>query len=184
MRAYRGVIFVAWRVALILGLLLALAFADPMTKVGAITTLEAAINEASGINRAVSTELEAIAAERVVEIQTDWSHDQMQTAEILAFTDHADPIARAVELWVQSSDHWLVMTDRQWNTIGCASTTDEAGVTWLACAFGHDPAQPEFYDPGVTGEGTSGQEQVCPEADGRCEPPVVVMPDTAMEVGS
>jgi len=107
------------------------------------TALSSAIADATGIERVHSPRLQAIAAERVAEIQTDFSHDQMQTAEILYFGNITkiaqscpnEPLRCAVNGWLNSPGHYAIMTDTSLNAIGCASFTDATGTYWAACAF-------------------------------------------------
>lgn len=82
------------------------------------------ISTATGIDRDVDPSLTTIAERRVVEVQTDWSHNgkPSDVAEVLAWNSgYSDPAAEAVSQWRASPDHWAILTNRTYTRIGCAS---------------------------------------------------------------
>lgn len=166
----RTAAIVAGRVFGILLALILLAFADPMSKVGADTTIEGAVAQTTGIQRTVTATLQSIAVERAAEIQSDFSHNGIQTAEILYWANAARlnedcdgyAVKCAVDAWVVSPPHHEVMFNPALTDIGCAMATNDEGTAWLVCAFASS---------GI-GEASTYQ----PPA----EPAVVALPDTAM----
>jgi hypothetical protein len=97
----------------------------------------------TGIGRTVDPGLVAIANERVVEIQTDWSHNQMRpgTWEVLAFNQRPtgeEATRRAAEQWRGSPDHWAILSNPSLTRIGCS--LDETEQTWwFVCVLTDTP---------------------------------------------
>lgn len=143
-----------------------------------IDLILALIVAATGISRPVDPYLVSVAEQRVVEIQTNFSHDGMQTAEILAWNagygSAEDSAERAVQQWVGSPPHWAIMSDPSYNRIGCA-TALTGDTYWYVCAFGTGTDGPPPAD-----NSTSSPEPA-PAPEPTLEP--VLLPDTAMGQG-
>lgn len=122
------------------------------------------ISTATGIDRTVDPSLTAIAERRVVEIQTDYSHNgkPSYTAEVLVWNSgYTDPVAEALIQWQASPDHWAILTNRAYTRIGCA-TAALVEKTYFACEL----------TPGVPGA-TAAPAPVVPGT------PPTVLPDAA-----
>lgn len=128
-----------------------------------IELLLSALLVATGIARGVDVELTAIAERRVVEIQSNFSHDGMDPRyyEVLAYNE-AGP-ERAVQQWVGSPSHAAIIFNPDLTRIGCAIDVDNTGLMWYACVLTTAPAQ-------------APPAPAAPES----EAPVVMLPDTAM----
>jgi hypothetical protein len=129
----------------------------------AVALLLALLVSLTGIDRTVDPNLTAIAERRVVEIQTEFSHDGMDPccAEVLAWNSgYADPVTHLVEQWQGSPVHWAILTDPSYTAIGCAVAFVE-NRAYAACALagGGQPATAPSPPP----------------------PPPPGLPDTAME---
>jgi len=127
---------------------------------------------ATGIGRTVDPGLVSVAEQRVVEIQTNFSHEGMQTPEILAWNAYADPegsVNRVVDQWMESPDHYAILMDPSLTRIGCAMSVKD-GIYWYACAFGTSTVAQPTVNSAPSGEGT-------PET---VTDRVPLLPDTAM----
>jgi hypothetical protein len=79
----------------------------------------------TGIDRTVDSELTTIAEQRVVQIQTSFSHDGQfaGTAEVLAWNSgytYEMGVERLAYQWMGSPNHWDILTDPSHTEIGCA----------------------------------------------------------------
>lgn len=132
----------------------------------------------TGIGRTTDPYLVSVAEQRVQEIQFDFSHDGMQTAEILAwnqgFGTAEESVRRVVVAWQESPAHWAIMSDPGYDRIGCAMDVDETLTYWYVCAFGSAPA-PAPVAPAPAAP--PAQEPAPAPPSG--EPPAM-LPDTAM----
>lgn len=97
----------------------------------------------TGIARDVDPELTAIAQRRVVEIQSDFSHNGMDPRyyEVLAYNE-AGP-ERAVNQWVESPSHAAIIFNSELTRIGCAVAVDNSGLMWYACVLTTGLVQPQ-----------------------------------------
>jgi hypothetical protein len=116
--------------------------------------------------------LTAIADERVVEIQSDFSHNGWYsgTAEVIAWNSGSpDPAAHALGQWRDSPPHWAILTDPSLTRIGCAHAHAD-GRDWFVCVLANGT---------VT---TAPQPTPQPSVEPEPEPVVEVLPDAAMEL--
>lgn len=128
----------------------------------------------TGIDRTVDPTLTAIAERRVVEIQTDFSHDGMDPccAEVLAWNSgHPDPVARLVEQWQGSPLHWSILADPSYTAIGCAVALVE-NRAYGACVLA-------AIDAGPNSGGEAPSPSSAPSTSAT-SPPVPLLPNTAM----
>src|SRR5688500_17051449 len=93
----------------------------------------------TGIPRTVDAELTASAQRRVIEVQSDWSHNQWVYgrdghAEIIAASYDADPVMGLALAWQGSPPHWAILTDPKYDRIGCA-IAQVAAATYGVCLF-------------------------------------------------
>jgi hypothetical protein len=134
------------RVAVLLfAVCLALSGSTPLSAAG---TLEPLVQEATGVVRQVDSTLQARAAVRAVEIQTDWGHCCVSwgEGEIIAWNSgQDDPISYLVGQWIGSPEHHVIMFDPDYDRIGCA-TSYRAPRTYGVCLF----ADSETRDPAPT----------------------------------
>lgn len=128
-----------------------------------IEILLALILALTGIGRDIDPGLTLIAEQRVVEIQSDWSHNGQRagTAEVLAYNETG--VEGAVQQWRDSPGHAAILFDSTLTRIGCAMAIDNTGLMWYACILA----------PGVSA-------QAPPAVTPASEAPVVMLPDTAM----
>ena len=136
---------------LVLGVVLVLTVAGAVRADGGLTDAVAA----AYFPRTVDAGLHAIAHERVAELSACecLEHDGIRpgTAEVLAWNSgDANPIAGAVQQWVNSPLHDGILSDSSYGRIGCAEVVS-AGVHWYACvlADGPLPARPAPSAPEV-----------------------------------
>jgi hypothetical protein len=127
----------------------------------------------TGIPRTVDAELTASAQRRVIEVQSDWSHGgwvygQDGHAEIIAASYDADPVMGLALAWQGSPPHWAILTDPQYDRIGCA-IAQVADATYGVCLFrsGTAPAPTPVRAPTAPAPST--------------EPPPILLPNTALE---
>ena len=103
------------------------------------------IISSTGIERQVDTDLTAIAAQRAIAVQSDWSHNGKPpgVAEVLAYNSgFADPATQAMLQWRGSPSHWAILVDPAYTRIGCAAAP--AGeITYFVCIL----AWPEAIEP-------------------------------------
>lgn len=88
------------------------------------------------IDRTVDPGLTQIAEQRVIEIQTDWSHDQKppQTWEVLVWNQgFSDPVTEAMRQWQASPEHWAILTNPSLTRIGCAHALSPDQRDFFAC---------------------------------------------------
>ena len=83
--------------------------------------------------RTESAELHSIAHRRVVEIQSDFSHNGATTTEVIAWNTVS--MERLVSQWVESPPHAAILLDPSLNLIGCAWDFDGSRY-WGVCALG------------------------------------------------
>lgn len=96
----------------------------------------------TGISREVDPVLVQDAQHRVVEIQSDFSHNGMRYHEILHWSQGAaDPVENAVVQWQNSPAHWTIMSNPNLARIGCAIDVDATQTYWFACSFGYNVVQ-------------------------------------------
>ncbi len=134
-----------------------------------IALLLSLILAATGIPRSVDADLTAIAERRVIEVQSNWSHDGWVpgTGEVIAWNiDYPDPAAHAVEQWQGSAPHWAILTDLSYTRIGCAHTVGIEGRDFFVCVLSGGPVAAPA--PPVAPTPTPA-------------PPIVLLPNTAME---
>ena len=123
--------------------LLALVLVSSSPAVAA-TSLESRIEAATGIVRPVDAALQARAAIRAVEVQTDFSHCCLASneAEIIARNSgFDDPEAQLVASWLASPDHAAILGNPDWHNIGCAVALSGAR-TYGVCLFAAAAAPP------------------------------------------
>ena len=113
--------------------------------VAAGASLEGQIQTATGIVRPVDVTLQARAAVRAIEIQTDFRHCCLNgpEAEVIAWNRQSDPVGYLVTQWLNSPAHRAILVDPYWHTIGCAvalGTGVNLGRTYGVCLFRGDPA--------------------------------------------
>ena len=133
--------------------------------------LTAAVN-AAFVPRTETPELHDLAHRRALEISTDFSHAGATTAEVIAH--NATGSLRAVDQWLNSPDHYRLLSDASYNLIGCAAHFD--GTWWVVCVLARGTAP--ALEP--TDAGT-----VAPPAPVGHEPTPtpVLIPDTAIHSG-
>lgn len=104
-----------------------------------------------GITRSVDPDLTAIAAQRAIEVQTDWSHDGKPdgVAEVLAYNSGLiDPATEAMNQWRESPEHWAILSSDVYTRIGCASAPAGDGVTtYFVCILAWDEAVASLVQP-------------------------------------
>jgi hypothetical protein len=113
-----------------------LAFPGPAS-LSAAEPLEPLIQAATGISRVVDADLQARAAVRAIQIQTDFSHCCMVygEGEIIAWNmNYSDPIAQLIQGWLDSPSHRDMMYNQVYDRIGCA-TSYLAPRTYGVCIF-------------------------------------------------
>lgn len=131
-----------------------------------VAILLSLILSVTGISRTVDPILVQDAQRRVVEIQSDWSHNGMAYNEVLHYSQGAaDPVGFAVDAWRNSPGHWAIMSNPALTRIGCAVDVDATQTYWFACSFA----------PSVV------QSVPTPVEQPPVETPPIVLPDTAME---
>lgn len=91
----------------------------------------------TGIDRSVDPGLQAIADQRVIEIQSSFDHHLKRpgTTEIIAYNSgYADPVRQLVTQWHESAPHWAILRNPALTRWACAVTT--AGEnTYGVCVF-------------------------------------------------
>jgi hypothetical protein len=145
---------------LLLGVVLVLSIAGPARADTGLTDAVAA----AYVPRTVDEGLHSIAHQRVSEISACecLDHDGMRpgTSEVLAWNrGTANPVATAVAGWIDSPTHHAILSDGSNGRIGCAQRV-VGDVHWFACVLAAGPL---------------------PAA---AEAPMLVLPDTALSVGS
>lgn len=101
------------------------------------TSLEARIQALTGIPRTVYVELQSRAAERAIQIQTDFSHCCLVygEGEIIAWNSgYSDPLGQLILGWLDSVSHKAMMYNQVYDQIGCA-TSYLAPRTYGVCLF-------------------------------------------------
>lgn len=109
-----------------------------MVRVTIVEALLALLIAFTGIERPVDADLTAIARQRVVEIQSSFSHDGIRagTAEVLGWNRGSDDPVRTVAVaWRESPTHWAILSDRYWYRIGCAHDRTSDDRHWFACVL-------------------------------------------------
>lgn len=142
--------------AVLLGLLLVLSSAGPVSADSGLTNAVAA----AYFPRTVDEGLHAIAHQRVLEISacpTCLNHSLMRagTAEVLAYNwGSSDPIGNAVASWRASPVHNAILSDASLGRIGCAQVV-ASGTSYFACvlAAGALPAPAPAAGTGGSGGG-------------------------------
>lgn len=117
----------------------------------AAATLESRIQAATGIVRVVDVGLQARAAVRAIEIQTDFNHCCLEPdeAEVIAWNSgYADPLGQLVIAWLDSGPHAAILIDPYWHSIGCATAVKGERI-YGVCLFRGDPAFDTPGDPGL-----------------------------------
>lgn len=110
-------------------------------------SLESRIQSASGISRTVDASLQIRAANRAIQIQTEWGHCCLVygEAEIIGWdAGFADPVGQLVIGWVNSPPHAAILFDPDYASIGCAvavSGTRTYGVCLFRVAGSTSKAQ-------------------------------------------
>lgn len=122
-----------------LGAALLLALALPLSNARADPDLTALINAAFPA-RVQDAGLHDLAHRRVVEIQSDFSHNGAQSAEVIAWNEVG--IERFVGQWTESADHAAILLDSSKSLIGCAWDFDGTRY-WAACMLGAPAPQPQ-----------------------------------------
>src|SRR3972149_3975777 len=106
--------------------------------------LENRIEAATGIVRTVDAGLQERAANRSIQIQTNFSHCCLAggEAEIIAWNAGlSDPVGQFVISWSNSPDHAAILFDPDYQEIGCAVSASE-GMTYGVCLFRHRTREP------------------------------------------
>lgn len=109
-----------------------------------VEILLALIVTLTGIVRPVDPELTSMAQHRVIEIQSNFSHDGFipGTAEILGKNSGmTNPINSIVEGWLGSSTHRAILLDPYWARIGCDIEISD-NTYWFVCLFWPADGQP------------------------------------------
>ena len=151
----------------LLGTIISIAKPQPVLSDSDLTQ---AVN-ASFIPRTEDPELHDLAHQRALEASVNFSHDGSTTAEVLAFNSgFADPIATVISQWLGSPAHAAILMDPTYTTIGCGSVTTSDGRYFAACLLAPGPSLPTNPTP-------TSSPLVVPAAT----PPVVVIPNTALE---
>lgn len=93
----------------------------------------------TGIDRTVDPELTTMADQRVVDIQSNFSHEGQfsGTAEVLAWNSGYTfevGTERLAYQWRGSPDHWATLTDPTYTEIGCAVSRVD-NKTFGVCVF-------------------------------------------------
>lgn len=109
-----------------------------------IAALLAALVTATGIPREPVPELMAIAERRVVEIQSNFSHEGralrgaevIHTQQWIGDPSDAQAIAAAVDGWRNSPPHWAGLTDQRFTQIGCAVAETASQAFYFVCILG------------------------------------------------
>ena len=146
--------------------------------------------------RTESADLHSIAHQRVIEIQSDFSHNGATTTEVIAWNTVG--MERLVQQWVESPPHNAILSDPTLNLIGCAWDFDGSRY-WGVCTLGIGTVQPTVQPaptpvpaapapqptPTPAGEpreahGTPNPVAVGSSPTAGASPAPVVMPDTAM----
>lgn len=110
-----------------------------------VALLLALIAALTGIPRNVDADLTAIAERRVIEVSCGdscFNHDGAVPglAEVLAWNlDFEDPATHAVEQWQGSPEHWAILTDPSYGSIGCGHTHAADGRDYWACVLAPGP---------------------------------------------
>lgn len=105
-----------------------------------VELLFALLTTMTGIERTQDAGLTAIAQRRAVEIQSSFSHSgwvygRDGEAEIIAWTNAADPATALALQWQASPPHWAILTDPRFTRWGCAIS--QAGTAFYGvCLFG------------------------------------------------
>ena len=122
-----------------------------------VLALYLAITAATGITRTPDATLEALAAQRVIEIQTTFGHrampelSQWSWGEVIGWNNgYTDPVAAVVNGWMASPDHRAILLGA-YTHIGCAHDATADGRQWFVCILGIPPAAPP--PPGQPGSG-------------------------------
>ena len=127
----------------------------------AVESLESRIESATGIVRNIDAGLQSRAANRAIQIQTDFSHCCLAygEAEVIAWNrGYEDPVGQLVIGWLGSSSHAALLLDPGYVDIGCAVAVG-GDTTYGVCLFRYRTTAPSATPTPV-------------------QPPV--LPDTAM----
>lgn len=155
--------------ALLCGAVLVLGGTAP---VSSAELLEPGIEAATGISRTVDAGLQARAAVRAVQIQTDFGHCCLAygEAEIIAWNSgYSDPISQLIQGWLGSPTHRAIMFDRSYDRIGCG-TSYLAPRTYGVCLFADSGGSVSPPAPAPGGSTPAPAPTLAPE----------VIPNTAM----
>lgn len=164
-----------------------LLFTAGPERLSAAETLEPMVESVTGITRTVDATLQARAAVRAVQIQTDFSHCCLKygEGEIIAWNAYyADPIGQLIQGWLGSPSHKAMMFNPVYDRIGCA-TSYLAPRTYGVCLFvdteTRDGESPPAPAP-APAPSSSPSPPLSPSrpAGQPATPFVVVIPDTAM----
>lgn len=104
----------------------------------------------TGIARTTDPILTIVAERRVIEVQTNWSHEGKppDVAEVLAFNSgYKDPLTQALLQWQGSPDHWDILTNTTYTRIGCASDLAKDGATTFVVCELSWPTAPTVVGP-------------------------------------
>jgi hypothetical protein len=114
-----------------------------------VELLLALLTTLTGIERTQDAELTALAQQRAVQIQTNFSHAGVPAglAEIIAWNNSPDPVASFAAQWQDSPPHWAILTDPQYGAWGCGISSTADGRYWAACLFRSDGFIPPVIQP-------------------------------------
>lgn len=170
-------------------LLVTLMMLMSISFVSASSGLEAQVSSVFGINRTVSGDAQALAAQRAVQVVTDWSHNGVPAgyAEVIAKnTDLAGGMVRAVNQWLTSPPHAAILSDSRYTQIGCAAHVD-GGWYYAVCLlpWGTATTDSGAADSGSAGGTGNNQNTVTPAPTRSPEPQVTItlLPNTSTLAG-
>ncbi len=143
----------------------------------------------TGVGRVVGSDLTAIAQQRVIEIQTDFSHSQMRpgTWEVLAWNEMPtgeEATRHAAEQWMGSLDHRTILTNGSLTAVGCAIASSEVtGVTrwWFACVLS-TRLTPSSPSPSATSPAPAVAGPAGSSTTGAGDAGTILLPNTALPV--
>ena len=102
-----------------------------------VELLLALLTTLTGIPRTVDADLTALAQQRAVEIQSDFSHNGVPAGlgEIIAWNNNPDPVGTFAAQWQSSPPHWAILTDPSYGEWGCGISTTTDGRYFGVCLF-------------------------------------------------
>jgi hypothetical protein len=114
-----------------------------------VELLLALLTTLTGIERTQDVELTALAQQRAVQIQTNFSHAGVPAglAEIIAWNNSPDPVTSFAAQWQGSPPHWAILTDPQYTSWGCGISSTADGRYFAACLFRSDGFIPPVMQP-------------------------------------